>query len=124
MLMSTIGNFDGVWDSCIPWILFAYLEVKVEGLNFSPFELMFGRRVKGPLSLMTDDWLNHRDNLSSIKKRPVIDFIMNLREKIRLSIQIANGNYEEQQGKIKFYYDRKTKKTEFEINQQVLVLLP
>ena len=35
------------WDRYLPALLFSYREVPQESLNFSPFELMFGRSVRG-----------------------------------------------------------------------------
>ncbi|XP_070206184.1 uncharacterized protein [Littorina saxatilis] len=36
------------WDRYIPALLFAYREVPQESLGFSPFELLYGRTVRGP----------------------------------------------------------------------------
>ena len=44
------------WDEGIQYLLFAVRESKNESLGFSPFELMFGREVRGPLSILKDSW--------------------------------------------------------------------
>jgi len=53
MLSSLTENFPDSWDTALPWILFAYREMPVETLGFSPFDLLFGRSVAGPLSLLS-----------------------------------------------------------------------
>ena len=35
------------WDKLVPFVLFAYREVPQASTGFSPFELMFGRMVRG-----------------------------------------------------------------------------
>jgi len=40
------------WDRYLPALLFAYREVPQESLQFSPFELLYGRTVCGPMSIL------------------------------------------------------------------------
>ncbi|CAM4606505.1 unnamed protein product, partial [Caretta caretta] len=47
--------FSRDWDKYLPHLLFAYREVPQESTGFSPFELLYGRRVRGPLDLMRDE---------------------------------------------------------------------
>ncbi|KAJ1115199.1 hypothetical protein NDU88_003425 [Pleurodeles waltl] len=42
------------WDVLLPCLLFAYREVPQKGLGFSPFELIYGHPVRGPLSLVKE----------------------------------------------------------------------
>ena len=44
------------WDTVLPWILYAYREVPVETLGFSPFELLFGKNPRVMLTLIRDAW--------------------------------------------------------------------
>lgn len=46
------------WDRYLPAILFAYREAPQESLGFSPFELLYGRTVRGPLDILRDIWSN------------------------------------------------------------------
>jgi len=39
------------WDEGLPYMLFAIREAPQETLGFSPFELMFGRKVRGPFEV-------------------------------------------------------------------------
>ena len=61
MLMSLSEMFPDSWDDALPWVLFAYREVPVETLGCSPFDLLFGRSVSGPLALLKSAWLNETD---------------------------------------------------------------
>jgi len=52
MIRSLTAEFKDAWDECLPWIFFAYREILMETLGFSPFEMLFGRNVRGPLALL------------------------------------------------------------------------
>jgi len=40
------------WNRLLPYILFAYCEVPQGTTGFSPFELLYGREVRGPLDVL------------------------------------------------------------------------
>ena len=44
------------WDTLLPYILFAYREVSQAATGFSPFDLVFGREVRGPLDILKEEW--------------------------------------------------------------------
>lgn len=46
------------WDRYLAPLLFAYREVPQASLGFSPFELLYGRHVRGPLSVLRELWTN------------------------------------------------------------------
>ena len=75
------SRFPDSWDTALPWILFAYREVPVETVGFSPFELMFGRTVSGPLLLIKFAWLQETD--LSTAKQTVVEFMLSTREQLR-----------------------------------------
>ena len=37
-------------------LIFAYQVVPQETINFSPFELLYGRRIRGPLDVLKESW--------------------------------------------------------------------
>ena len=40
----------------LPVVLFAYREVQQNILGFSPFEMMYGRTVRGPMQALKEIW--------------------------------------------------------------------
>ena len=42
------------WNKLIPYILFAYREVPQALTGFSPFELVYGQDVRGPLDVLKE----------------------------------------------------------------------
>lgn len=89
MLNGCLETYEGDWDLLLPWIMFTYSEVPVEGLGFSPFELVFDRNVKGVLQLIKKSWIDH-NSLDRAKSANVIDCILNIRDGICKSLEIVN----------------------------------
>ena len=122
MLRSFTEQFPDSWDLALPWILFAYREVPVETLGCSPFDLLFGRSVAGPTSLLKNTWL-HETDLGGAKQN-VVEFILSTRERLRHAIDAATEHAANERSKAKRWYDRKACQREFEPGNKVLILLP
>jgi len=88
MLRSMVDDFDGSWCECLSWVLFAYRKIPVETLGFSPFELMYGYPVRGPLSLLRSTWLQS-PLPASFTKRSVLQYILEMRERIGQCTELA-----------------------------------
>lgn len=56
MLRKFVNNTGTDWDQWLPYLLFAYREVPQASTGFSPFELLYGHEVRGPLSLLREIW--------------------------------------------------------------------
>ena len=53
MIRTYCFEFEHDWDEGIPFLMFAARDSTQESLRFSPFELVFGHSVKGPLKFNT-----------------------------------------------------------------------
>ena len=60
MLWKVVSKEGRDWDRLIPYIVFAYREVPQASTGFSPFELVYGRDVRGPLEVLKEEWVEHR----------------------------------------------------------------
>ena len=56
MLRRTATTEGKDWDKLIPYLLFAYREVPQGSTGFSPFELLYGRNLRGPLDVLKESW--------------------------------------------------------------------
>ena len=52
LLRKTAVDVGKDWDKLLPYLLFAYREVPQASTGFSPFELLYGRAVRGPLDIL------------------------------------------------------------------------
>ena len=42
------------WDRYVDALMFAYKEVPQESPGFSPFELLYGRSIRGPMTILKE----------------------------------------------------------------------
>lgn len=109
------------WDRYLPALLFAYREVPQSSLKFSPFELLYGRRVRGPLAILKEVWSN--ETLKEEVKTSY-GYMLELREKLEETCKLAHSCLEEARAKYKGYYDRKSSNRKLKQGDLALILLP
>ncbi|KAL7883860.1 hypothetical protein SRHO_G00015180 [Serrasalmus rhombeus] len=56
MLRRFVNETGSDWDTWLPYVLFAYREVPQASVGFSPFQLLYGREVRGPLDVLKETW--------------------------------------------------------------------
>ena len=75
MIRSYCFDTEKDWDEGIHLLLFAVRESVQESLGFSPFELVFGHTVRGPLKLMKEKFLSSNDSPLNFSK-PASNFVL------------------------------------------------
>ncbi|KAK7108403.1 uncharacterized protein [Littorina saxatilis] len=108
------------WDRFVPALLFAYREVPQESLGFSPFELLYGRTVRGPLSLLKEIWT--KDTPAEV--RTTAEYVVDLRQRLEDTLKIAQQNLDNSSRRYARAFDRRAVKRNFKIGSRVLLLLP
>ena len=108
------------WDDFIPALLFAYREVPCDSTGFSPFELLYGRTVCGPLALMKEQWLEE----PTTDPENLVKFVVDVRTQLAEAASTVKRNVTRAQLKQKQYFDRSAKDRSLEVGDSVLVLLP
>lgn len=78
------------WDQWIPYLLFAYREVPQSSTGFSPFELLYGREVRGPLALLKECWMGGQEFPET---QHVLSYVLQMRERLKSMTQLAQSNY-------------------------------
>ncbi|MDA3086465.1 RNase H-like domain-containing protein [Campylobacter sp. CS_ED1] len=107
------------WDEGVHLLLFAVREAVQESLGFSPFELVFGHSVRGPLKLLKEKLLDEDESQLSL-----LQYVSDFRERLTDVCDLARSNLENAQSKMKDRYDVKTVDRSFEPGDSVLALLP
>ena len=110
-----------LWHRYINQLLFAYREVAQESTGFSPFELLYGRAVRGPMFILKELWTKEVE-VPEVKNS--YQYVFESREKLEDTLKIAHEELQKAQQKGKHYYDRKAKVRKFQPGDKVLVLLP
>ena len=107
------------WDKLLPYLLFAYREVPQDSTGFSPFELLYGRCVRGPLDVLKESWV-----ASERGDQSVVSHILDIRDKLAKLHDIVKENLCSSQQQQKHWYDKSARHREFQQGEHVLVLLP
>ena len=119
MLRKFVGRGRSDWDDYLPYLLFAYREVPQETTGFSPFELLYGRRVRGPLDVLKESWTGEAEG-----REVVASQVLEMRERLQEMMGLVQINVEKAQQRQKHLYDRKASPRSLTAGEQVLVLLP
>ena len=107
------------WDKFLPYLLFAYREVPQSSTGFSPFELLYGRTVRGPLDVLRESWEGGRRSSES-----VVSHVLSMREMLEKMAELVQENLAKAQKQQKRWYDQNARQRELKAGDQVLVLLP
>ena len=119
LLRKIIQGEGREWEKYLSYVLFAYREVPQESTGFSPFELIFGRDVRGPLDILKEQWSKAEEPVDDI-----LTYVTKVRERMETAREIVIQNMKKSQNKQKEWYDLKVRDMKLRIGDQVLVLLP
>ena len=107
------------WDEGIHLLLFAIRESVQESLGFSPYELIFGHHVRGPLTLLKERWLDDETNPINL-----LEYVQTFKERLQKASEMARENLKQSQHRMKVWYDKDAKIRSFNPGDKVLVLFP
>jgi hypothetical protein len=108
------------WDRYICPLLFAYREVPQASTGFSPFELLYGRTVRGPITILKELWTGEGTDPDV---KTTYQYVFDLRERLEATCRVAQEELHQASVKYKRYYDAKAKKV-LKVGDRVLILLP
>ncbi|XP_073419600.1 uncharacterized protein [Dendrobates tinctorius] len=113
MLVETQGRD---WEQYLPHLLFAYREVPQASTGFSPFEVLYGRRVLGPLGLIRESW-EDEPNPTGVS---IVDYVMRFRDKMQTLTQLVHDNMTQAQADQK----QNARERTYQVGRKVWVLVP
>ena len=121
MLMRMCAERPKDWDKYIDPLLFAYREAPQESLGFSPFELLYGWPVRGPMQILKQLWSKE---IEDPEVRSTYQYVIELRDRLESTLEIAQDNLSKMSRKYKRHYDQKAGKRQLKVGGKALVLLP
>ena len=119
MIRSYCFDTEKDWDEGIHLLLFAVRESVQESLGFSPFKLVFGHSVRGPLKLLKEKFLSNDETPLNL-----LQYVSDFRNRLSRACEVARSNLKTSQGKMKARYDNHVIDRKFEPGDKVLALLP
>ena len=92
------------WHRLINTVLFAYRELPQELTGYSPFQLLYGRSVRGPGTILKELWKKEM-NIPEVKTS--YEYITEYREHLEDLLKLAQEELQESQKRYKKHYDKK-----------------
>ena len=109
------------WHRYLIPTLFALRELPSDRTGFSAFELLYGRSVRGPLTVLRDLW---EDPTLPDDERSSFQYVIELQDRLNECSQIAAQHANISSSRYKAYFDMKSQDRQFKPGDEVLVLLP
>ena len=112
---------DEDWDESLPYLMFAYRDMPIADVGFSPYELLYGRPIKGPLGIVFENWWE--DEEAQVPQN-VVNYMLTLRDRLEDAMAIVSTEKQKVQLKNKQWYDKKARQVKYNVGDDVLVLQP
>ncbi len=123
MLRKFVSDTGRDWDKWLPFLLFAYREVPHASTGFSPFELLYGWRVQGPLDLLRKSWEAASSDEMAKSEKGIVQYVLEMRPPGVLQGDDPREPPKAHQAQKK-WYDQHARTRELQPGKQVLLLLP
>ena len=107
------------WDNMLKYVLFAYRDTPHCVTGFSPFSLMFGREVKGPLDFFKSSWVEGDEEDGTIE-----EWLLSVRAKMGEMAEVVSDREVLAKAKMKQSYDKTATAKSFAEGEMVLVRKP
>ncbi|GFW61393.1 retrovirus-related Pol polyprotein from transposon 297 [Trichonephila clavipes] len=106
------------WEGVLPLALFSLRTVAHESTGFSPTELVMGKNLRTPQTLVYEEWMEEGNTSQS-----VVEYILQLNNRLKRCQDIAITRMKECQLKRKTRYDRDVVERKFVEGDLVMVLV-
>ena len=83
MLRKVLRGEKRDWDTVLPYVLFAYQEVLQATVGFSPFKLLYGRNVRGPLDVL-QEWIQNQE-----AETDILNYVTNIRDRMEEAKEVV-----------------------------------
>ncbi|GBL83952.1 Retrovirus-related Pol polyprotein from transposon 17.6 [Araneus ventricosus] len=104
------------WEKHVHAALFALRTVTHESTGFSPVELVHGRNLRTPVTLLYENWLQPEE-----EQTPVTEYVFTLLNRLKRFQDLAVKEMEKSQQRNKTWYDKRSVKREFQEGDSVLI---
>ena len=101
MIRSYCFDTEKDWDEGIHLLLFSVRKSVQESLGFSPFELVFGHTVRGPLKLPKETFLSEDDSSLNL-----LQYVSDFKNRLSKVCEAARSNLKSAQSKMKLFHHK------------------
>ena len=104
------------WDRLLKYILFACRAAPHANTGYSPFELVFGRQLRGPLDVVHEGWMG-----GNLPQCSAIEWMDQLKGTLALIWEIAVGKEQKAKDKMALRSEKNAKSRHYSKGDQVLL---
>lgn len=126
MLSCFVNEHQNNWDEYLDQLAFAYNTSVQSTTQFTPYELMFGRKAKLPIDLfykaLDQSDIEHSDNCPAYLNLNKDGYANRISENFNSIYKLVGENRDIKMLKTKLRYDRVNRAANFNINDKVLLL--
>ena len=116
------------WNLHLPAVLFAYRDAPHAATGFSPFELVMGHRVRGPLTVVKEAMLAAPETGEATPDaettQRLTQHVLGVKDRLQETCALARSRLYTAQTKQKVLFDRKARARTLQVGDQVLIFLP
>ncbi|XP_076061540.1 uncharacterized protein LOC143037291 [Oratosquilla oratoria] len=109
------------WPRFVAPLLFVYHEAPQSSLKYFPFELIYGRQVRGPLQMLRELW---DGDVPDPVVSSTYEYVLNLTDRLQATRELAKEKLVKAREVQKSYFDRKAGLREFLLGNKYLLLMP
>jgi len=121
LLKKTASEKPKDWHRYLGPLMFAVRDTPRDSTGFTPFELIYGRSVRMPMSLLRRLWTEEEDD-SEVKT--AYQYVLDLRERLEETCQLAQQELSKVQTRNQNYYNQHARSRHLCVGDSVLLLLP
>ena len=107
LLRAYCVELDKDWEDGLPWLMLAAREAVQESTGFSPNDLIFEHKVRGPLTVLRGKWVDAEP------PKNLVDFVNGFRHRLFLAGSMAREKLQVSQSRMKKLFDRQAQHQEF-----------
>ena len=101
--------------------MFAVRDTPQDSTGFTPFELIYGHKVRTPMTLLKRIWTNEDEDP---EMKTAYQHVIDLRQRVEETCELAKHELAKVQTRNQNYYNRKTRQRKLQVGDSVLLLLP
>ena len=120
-LRRLVADIPRQWDKYVPAALFSFRDTPHDTTGYSPFELIYGHKVRGPVEFLAECW-----DSPTIEDddRDVHEYILKFSSHLKKAWKAAHVAIKGQQQSAKLLFDKRARRRALTPGDRALLLLP
>jgi len=109
------------WHRYLGPLMFAVRDTPQDSIGFTPFELLYGHKVRTPMALLKRIWTDEDEDP---EVKTLYQYVVDLRDRVEETCKMAKEELAKVQVRNQKYYNRRTRDMKLQVGDSVLLLLP